>query len=47
LLLNPNIFCPLGFVCEFGGERREDFGGREIERKLKKSFIFFKKVFFI
>jgi hypothetical protein len=47
LLLNPNIFCPLGFVCEFEGKGREDFEGREIEKKLEKSFIFFKKVFFI
>jgi hypothetical protein len=25
----------------------EGFGGREIERKFEKSFIFFEKVFFI
>jgi hypothetical protein len=25
----------------------EDFGGREIEKKLEKSFIFFDKIFFI
>jgi hypothetical protein len=44
-MIEPNR--PLDFVCEFGGEVREGFGGREIERKLEKSFTFFEKVFFI
>jgi hypothetical protein len=34
-------------VFEEEGRGGEDFGRREIERKLKKSFIFFEKVFFI
>jgi hypothetical protein len=29
------------------GRRRKDFGGREIKRKLDKSFTFVEKVFFI
>jgi hypothetical protein len=29
------------------GRGGEGFGGREIERKLEKSFTFFEKVFFI
>jgi hypothetical protein len=29
------------------GKGAEGFGGREIERKLKKKIIFFEKVFFI
>jgi hypothetical protein len=29
------------------GKRGDGFGGRKIERKLEKSFIFFEKVFFI
>jgi hypothetical protein len=39
----------LGFNLFASLEEKEgnDFGGREIERKLEKSFIFFEKVFFI
>jgi hypothetical protein len=29
------------------GREGERFGGREIERKFKKSFTFFEKIFFI
>jgi hypothetical protein len=52
VLCNKLIFHPLPSKLAnkaFGGKGRggESFGGRKIERKLKKSFTFFEKVLFI
>ncbi|KAK2399483.1 hypothetical protein QL285_049291 [Trifolium repens] len=41
-----NLF-PKALFGSLEGKEGEGFGGREIERKLEKSFTFFEKVFFI